>query len=93
MTEQDIAAGNKIIGDYMGKCYKDPLNYMYDKSWDWLMPVVHKCCDDLKKLGFDARGSYNPRVGYVSEIYVMRLNNSIEKVWEECINHITRFNK
>ncbi len=34
--------GNAIISKFMGKKFKDPLNYMYDKSWDWLMSVVEK---------------------------------------------------
>ena len=72
-------------------------NYIHDlkyhSSWDWLMPVVHKCCADLKEMGFDKRGSWNPEHGYASGIYVMRLDNPIEKVWHEVINHIKRFKK
>ena len=41
MTPQEnkLSEGNKLIGDFMGRSFKDPLNYMYDKSWDWIMPV------------------------------------------------------
>lgn len=68
-------------------------NLKYHESWDWLMPVVQKCCADIKAMGFDKRGSWNPQHGYVSDIYVMRLDNPIEKVWEEVIKHIKRYKK
>jgi len=78
-------------------CTINSVNYIHDlkyhESWDWLMPVVQKCCSDLKEMGFDKRGSWNPTHGYVSEIYVMRLDNPIEKVWQEVINHIKRLKK
>ena len=71
--------------------YKTKLTY--DSDWNELMPVVHKCCADLKAMGFDKRGSWNPEHGYVSNIYVMRLDSPIEKVFEEVINHIKRYKK
>lgn len=71
--------------------YITDLKYHY--SWDSLMPVVHKCCADLRELGFDKRGSWHPKHGYVSDIYVMGLDNPIEKVYAKVINHIKRFKK
>jgi len=65
----------------------------FHTDWNWLMPVIKRCCDDLNHMGFDKRGSWTPQLGYVSEIYVMRLNSPIEKVWQEVINHINRYKK
>lgn len=45
MTKKEkafVARNNKIIGKFMGKNYRDSLNYMYDLKWDALMPVVDK---------------------------------------------------
>jgi hypothetical protein len=71
--------------------YKTKLTY--DCDWNELMPVVQKCCADIKAMGFDKRGSWNPTHGYVSEIYIMRLDNPIEKVWLEVVKHIKRYKK
>lgn len=30
------------IGKFMGTNFKNPMNYMYDKDWNQLMPVVKK---------------------------------------------------
>jgi hypothetical protein len=65
----------------------------YHESWDWLMPVVRKCCDELREMGFNPIGTYNPKIGYVSEIYTMRLDNTIEKVWSAVVRHVMRFAK
>lgn len=42
MLPAALSEGNATIGTYMGKNFTDPLNYMYDKSWDYLMEVVEK---------------------------------------------------
>ncbi len=42
MTKKIISEGNSKIGKFMGKSFKDPMNYMYDKSWSELMPVWEK---------------------------------------------------
>ena len=105
MSEKEIIEGDTLIAEFMGKKvvgstgeyidieFQDgrPLTAHYHTSWDWLIPVVHKCCADLREKGFDIRGSWNPTHGYVSEIYVMKLNNPIEKVWIEVVNYIKRF--
>ena len=48
---------NKLIAEFMGyevkhnKCYSPKYNdgtiapMQFHKSWDWLMPVIHKCFD------------------------------------------------
>lgn len=33
---------NRLIGEFMGKKFEDPLNHMYDKDWNELMPVVRE---------------------------------------------------
>lgn len=80
-----------VVGGYGMMDYDNSLKY--HESWDWLMPVVHKCCDNLRLLGFDKRGTWDPKLGYVSEIYVMRLDNPIDKVWLEVVKHIKRYSK
>lgn len=80
-----------VIGGYGMMDYDN--NLKYHESWDWLIPVVHKCCEELRSLGFDKRGTWDPKLGYVSEIYVMRLDNPIDKVWSEVVNHIKRYSK
>lgn len=42
MRRKIIEHGNRIIGDFMGKGFKNPLNYMYDIEWSWLMPAIKK---------------------------------------------------
>ena len=37
-----VEDGNKLIGDFMGKNFQDPLNYMYDKDWNQLMEVIER---------------------------------------------------
>ena len=41
---------NKLIAEFMdlkstGLSIYKPSEYKYHKSWDWLMPVIHKCFD------------------------------------------------
>lgn len=31
-----------IIGEFMGKAFGNPLNYMYDKDWNYLMEACKK---------------------------------------------------
>lgn len=55
--------------------------------------VPFELAKELKEMGFDKRGSWNPIHGYVSDIYLMRLDNTIEKVYENVLKHIKRFKK
>ena len=41
---------NKLIAEFMdlrstGLSIYKPSEYKYHTSWDWLMPVIHKCFD------------------------------------------------
>lgn len=65
----------------------------YHDSWDWLMPAIKKSCDEISALGFNSRGDWHPEHGYVSKIYVMRLNSSIEEAWYEVVNYILKKNR
>jgi len=88
---------NKITGQsdsgVDAQIYNKNSTLPFNEDWNLLMPVVHKCCQDLRDKGFNKRGDWTPELGYVSEIYVMRLNNPIEKVWEEVVNHVKRYKK
>lgn len=37
-----LAAALSDVGKFMGKKFKDPMNYMYDKDWNWLMAACKK---------------------------------------------------
>ena len=37
-----LAAALSDVGKFMGKKFKDPMNYMYDKDWNWLMKACKK---------------------------------------------------
>lgn len=107
LTPEEIISGNRLIAEFMGYIFVDeytfktsPNGNTYDRgilgycsSWDKLMPVVYKCCADLKALGFDKRGSYSFERGYASAIYTMKLDNPIEKVFLEVVNHINKYKK
>jgi hypothetical protein len=58
------------------------------------MPVVVKCCEEISsRPGVDARGGWTPEYGYTEDIYTMRLNSSIEKVWKAVLFSINKINK
>jgi hypothetical protein len=42
MSNEEILDGNKLIGVFDGKKFKDPANYMYDLDWNKLMPAIKK---------------------------------------------------
>jgi len=65
----------------------------YHESWDWLMPVIKKCCDEIKETTVNTRGSWTPEDGYVSNLYTMRLSSSIEDAWLEVVKYIIKNNK
>lgn len=45
-SNEMLAAALSDVGKFMGKKFKDPLNYLYDKDWNWLM----KACKKFDKL-------------------------------------------
>lgn len=57
--EKEILEGNKLIAEFEGRinelCHHNNTSspYDYDKSWDWLMPVVER---------IDSRTPYDPCV-------------------------------
>jgi hypothetical protein len=76
---------------YVGNSF-DGLKYHGDCNW--LMPVVVKCCEEISsRPGVDARGGWTPEYGYTEDIYTMRLNSSIEKVWKAVLFSINKINK
>jgi hypothetical protein len=52
----DIAHKNKVIGEFMGKNYEDPLNYLFDLDWNHLMPVCKKL--GMKVVSTDLNQTY-----------------------------------
>lgn len=55
--KKEILEGNKLIAEFDGRinelCHHNNTSspYDYDKSWDWLMPVVEK----IETMGFNVR--------------------------------------
>lgn len=45
ISNEMLAAALSDVGRFMGKKFKDPLNYMYDKKWEWLMGAIKKFND------------------------------------------------
>jgi len=92
--------GNKLIGDFMGKDFKDPLNYMYNKSWDWLMPVVEKIedfeIDEIKAVAVDIESNECEIKDYrqfnLSFAYYEG-ETKIEAVWQCVIQFIQWYNQ
>jgi len=107
MTNEEIRKGNNLIAEFMNytshlsngdKDFRPiiPPQYFpqYHYSWDWLMPVVAKCCEEISsRPGVDARGGWTPEYGYTEDIYTMRLNSSIEKVWKSVVSYIIKNQK
>ena len=83
--------GNKLIGDFMGKSFKDPLNYMYDKSWDWLMPVVEKI-SKLSPLNIDM-SSWGAKIRLSDAGLVVKDENLIVAIWTSVVKYIQWYNQ
>ena len=67
---------NKLIAEFMGLSGR--CNGKYDKSWDWLMPVVEKCYESGAEenevgdithalLDCDIKETYNAVVEFIKE--------------------------
>lgn len=65
----------------------------YHKSWDWIVPVAHKCCKEISELGFDKRGSWNPKLGYSPKIYSMNINSEIHEIWNAIVSYLIKKEK
>ena len=86
--------GNKLIAEFMGyevkhgKCYSPKYNdgtiapMQFDRSWDWLMPVVQKCFD-----------TQQPSEGQHYFINESLLTMKIEVVYDRVVEFIKENNK
>jgi len=88
MTSEEISNSNVLMAHFMGlKCGNDwevrseiaqwchPMDLKYDKSWDWLMPVVEKI--ETMDYGFKMCRK-------VVEVYVDSTKEVILKTKESC---------
>jgi len=85
--------GNKLIAEFMGyevkhgKCYSPKYNdgtiapMQFDRSWDWLMPVVQKCFD-----------TQQPSEGQHYFINESLLTMDIEVVYDRVVEFIKEYN-
>lgn len=82
-----VEEGNKLIGDFMGKNFKDPLNYMYDKDWNKLMEVVERIY--LKREVKDVAIHPSRTRIWLQQSFIqspcLPENNSITECWIACI--------
>lgn len=62
----------------------------YSSKWHWLMPVVQKCCAELRERGVDERGSWSPEFGYSAAIMSTTVGSPIEKVYANLVIAITQ---
>ena len=87
---------NKLIAEFMGyevkhgKCYSPKYNdgtiapMQFDRSWDWLMPVVVKCFDvfDENDLNDDLNFKLNDAL----------LETNIDSLYEAVVEFIKEYN-
>lgn len=98
MTKKQILEGNKIISGYdelkkddYGKFFKNGIfkgynegDFLYHKSWDWLMPVVHKIYDTTSE---DIQ-TFN---GFA--IFEYGLRTEMKDIWLSVVEFIKWYNK
>lgn len=114
MTQKQILEGNKLIAKFMGwkkdnnvsneRYYKEGdvsknlCNFSYNKSWDWLMPVVEK----IESLGFwinikknHVTVAYDNKNTYDSKMIHSEFGDisKIERVYICVINFIKFYNE
>jgi hypothetical protein len=99
MTEKGIIEGNKLIGEFMdddgtlcyykgldGPQYESGMYLKYNKSWDWLMPIVEK----IESIYDDFHGYFGVYISSNScTIQGTRLNTSIENPHYAYHNDVT----
>ena len=94
-----IVKNNKIIAKFMGheEGYDEHgvwQKFKYHSSYDSLMPVVQKICEEITDLGiYSSKCHWNPEHGYVNDVYKMKLNTPINKIWNSVIKYIIKKNK
>lgn len=60
----------------------------FDLSYDWIMPVVHKICEQINCRSVP----YSSVEQYARKIAAMRLNNSVESIWFAVLDYIVWYN-
>jgi hypothetical protein len=95
-TDFTVEYGNKVIGDYMGKIYEDPLNFDYDTNWNSLMVVVERIYVSSNVADFSIKPG-RTRIWIKGNGFIESprnpLNNSIIECWIACILYIDMFHK
>ncbi len=72
-----------------GSIYGDEWETLkYHKSWDWLMPVIEKCCGLI--LVLDSVMTYITKTGIIKR-ELIRLN--IERTWQAVVEFIQWYNE
>lgn len=88
--DNDMRMPQIIYDQQRGNCFQELL---FDKSWDWLMPVVDKC----DNLGFSFLIDINSKVEVLShegkEIFSKYGNDTLDLVYEAVIDFIKEYNK
>lgn len=87
MTNEEISVNNKLIGDFMGKNFDNPLNYMYDKEWTWIMPVVIVIEKDADFVRIQNNSCTISRNGWECSIHQER-DEKIEAVYYAIVEYI-----
>ncbi len=74
---------NKLIAEFMGLSGR--CNGKYDKSWDWLMPVVEEC-------RLESRCKYNTDDAW-DKIHWALEECNMDKVYKAVVEFIKQHNK
>ena len=91
-----LAAALTEVGKFMGKNFEDPMNYMYDKKWDWLMPVVEKIenldCVAEFSIVFNNACIFLRNDGTRTDLISNQTNNKIEAVFKTVVDFVKWYN-
>lgn len=86
ISNEMLAAALSDVGKFMGKKFKDPFNYMYDKKWEWLMDAIKKFND----LNLDTE-TYLDYCGNIS--LILTTNYDKEETFWTLVDAIRWYNK
>jgi len=103
MKKEEIIQNNKLIAEFDGRvntmCHNNTTAspYDYEKSWDWLMPIIEK----IEGLGFEVligRISCNinkilDRENPIASFVCGDISRKIEIVYDTVIEFINWYNK
>lgn len=94
MKELEITEGNKLIAKFIPKLiiwsggdpvaiedWREPATLKFHSSWDWLVPVIHKC------ISLDRDSEY----GFYDPLYDSLFN--LEYIWKACVEFIKWYNE